>query len=242
MVMYQGDQAGIIIAYSDLKYVKCFQLYGCDLNEDTAKRLKQSIAEELKGHRVGHIYFSYSIYDHHDVEALSYIVENFKSIKFCGLNMHSKGTYLLDIASKVHFHTEGNSIWLVDYLAAVLQCNTQVNTPSAYLSMLSENIKKELKENLRPFSTIKVLDLRSNRLSDCIADDIELILSYDHLEELYLGDNNIHDKGLCKIAEALQSNTILRVFDISSNVNISDEVVNNIATALANKAKMESYA
>ena len=239
MVMYQGDQAEIIIAYSDLKYIKCFQLNNCELNEDTAKRLKQSITEELKGHRVGHIYFSYSIYDHHDVETLSYIVENFKRIKFCGLNMHSKGAYLLDIASKVHFHTERNSIWLVDYLAAVLKCNTQVNTPSAYLSMLSENIKKELKGNLRPISTIKVLDLRSNHLSDCIADDIELILSYNQLEELYLGDNNLHDKGLCKIAEALQSNSILRVLDISSNGNISDEVVYNIATALANKTKLE---
>ena len=83
MILYQYNKTRLIIAYSDLKYLKCFQLYNCELNEDTAKRLKQSITEELKGHRVGHIYFSYSIYDHHDVETLSYVVKNFPSVKFC---------------------------------------------------------------------------------------------------------------------------------------------------------------
>ena len=239
MIIYQTDQAKIIIIYSDLNYVKSFQLYNCELNEDTAKRLKRSITEKLKGHRVGHIYFSYNIYDHHDVETLSYIVENFKRIKFCGLNMHSKGAYLLDIASKANVCIENKSIWLIDYLAAVLQSNSRVNTQSGYLSMLTEKTKEEIKENLRNISTIKVLDLQRINLSDSIADDLELILSYNQLEELYLGENNLHDKGMCKIAEALQSNSVLKVFDISSNNNISDEAINNVAAALANKTKLE---
>ena len=138
MIMYQTHQARMIVVYTDLNYVKCFQLYDCELNDDTAKRLKQSITEELKDHRVGHVYFSYSIYDHHDIEILSYIVKNFKRIKFCGLNMHSKGAYLLDGTSKIDLQTESNpSTWLVDFLATVVYNNTQTNTPSAYLTMLS---------------------------------------------------------------------------------------------------------
>ena len=116
MILYQYNKTRLIVAYSDLKYLKCFQLYDCELNDDTAKRLKQSITEELKGHRVGHIYFSYNIYDHHDVETLSCVVKNFLTIKFCGLNMHSKGVYLLDGTSKIDFQIETDpSTSLVDF-------------------------------------------------------------------------------------------------------------------------------
>ena len=141
MVLYQANLARIIVVYSDLKYVKCFQLHSCELNEETAKRLKVVVTEELKSHRIGHIYFSYSIYKHHDVETLSYIVKNFEIIKFCGLNMHSKGAYLLD-STLVDFQIEKCiSMCLVDFLAAVL---AQVNTSSSYLSMLPEKVKEEI--------------------------------------------------------------------------------------------------
>ena len=44
--------------------------------------------------------------------------------------------------------------------------------------------------------TINVLDLTNNNLFDGIADDIELIISCNKLEELYLGGNNLHDTGI----------------------------------------------
>ena len=235
MVLYQANLARIIVVYSDLKYVKCFQLRSCELNEETAKRLKVAVTEELKSHRIGHIYFSYSIYKHHDVETLSYIVKNFEIIKFCGLNMHSKGAYLLDSTS-VDFQIEKCiSMCLVDFLAAVL---AQVNTSSSYLSMLPEKVKEETKINLSNISTVKVLDLTNNNMSDCIADDINLILSYNELEEVYLGKNNLQEVSMIKIAEALQSNTVLKVFDISNN-NLNNTAVNSIAAILANKTILE---
>ena len=239
MLMYQPDQGRIIVVYSDLTHVKCFQLNDCELNEDTAKRLKQSISEELKGHRVGHIYFNYSIYDHHDVETLSYIVENFQRIKFCGLNMHSKGAYLLDDTSNIDFQIESDpSTSLADFLAMVVHKNTQIYTSSAYLTLISENVKDETKRKLKSITTINVLDLTNNNLSDCIADDIELILSCNELQELYLSGNNLHDTGMIKIAEALQNNYVLKVFDISNNY-INSKAANSIAATLANKTKLE---
>ena len=240
MILYQAKLTRLIIVYSELNYVKCFQLYDCKLNEDTAIRLEQSITEELKDHRVGHIYFSYCNHGHHDVQTLSsYIVENFQKVIFCGLNLHSKGYYLLNTTSKMNFQIEkDSSIFLIDYLAAILHNNAQVNTSSAYLSLLSQKARKETKLKLSNISTIKILDLANNSLSDYIADDIKLILSCNNLEEVYLGRNNLQEVGMIKIAEALQANTTLKVFDISNN-DISSKAVIGIAATLANKTNLE---
>ena len=239
MISYQANQGIIIVVYSNLNYVKCFQLYVSDLNENVAKRLKILVMEELKSHRIGRVYFSYSMFKHHDVETLSYIVENFERIKFCGLNMHSKGAYLLDNTSKVDFQIEkAPSMCLVDFFAVILQNSVQVNPSPYYLSMLSEKVKEETKRNLRKVSTVKVLDLANNNISDCIADDIKLILSYNKLEEVYLGGNNLQEAGMIKIAETLRSNTTLKVFDISNN-SVSDKAANSIAVTISNKVKLE---
>ena len=242
MMLYQANLNRIVVVYSDLIYIKCFQLYDCELNEDedianVAIKLK-IVTEKLKSHKIGHVYFSYSIYDHHDVETLSYIVKNFYRIKFCGPHMHSEGVYLLDNTSVVEFQAEkDSSIFLVDYLAAILQ-NAQVNTSSSYLSMLSEKVKEETKRILGNISTVKVFDLANNNISDLIADDLEMILSCNELEEVYLGRNNLQEAGIIKIAEALKHNSILKVFDISNN-RINHKAVNSIVAALANKAKLE---
>ena len=239
MILYQANKTRLIVAYSDLKYLKCFQLYDCELNEDTAKRLKQSITEELKGHTVGHIYFSYSIYDHHDVETLSYLMENFKKIKFCGRNMHSKGAYLFHTDQNNDFQVDNNSsTCLVDFLAAVIQNDSQKNAISSYFTILPEDAKEEIRKILRDISALKVLDLVNNCMSDYLADDIALILSCGKLEELYLGGNNLQEAGIIKIAEALQNNDILKVIDISKN-KINSMTNKSIAALVANKTSLE---
>ena len=93
--------------------------------------------DELRSRKIGCIYFNYCIYEQHcDTETLSYIVENFQRIKFCGLNMHSKGAYLLNSTSKVDFEIENNpSVCLVDFLGAVLRNSVQTNNPHCYLSL-----------------------------------------------------------------------------------------------------------
>ena len=237
MILYQANQTRIICVYSDLKYVKCFQLSDCELNEDVAKGI---VTEKLKNHRIGQIYFSYSIDNHHDIKIiLSYIVENFQEIKFCGFNMHSKGAYLLDNTSSVDFQIENDPLTcLVDFLAAVLQNDAKVNASSSYLPMLSKKVKEKTKETIENISTLKVLDLTSNGISGNVMDDIEFILICNNLEELHLGRNNLQEAGMIKIAEALQSNLTLKIFDISNN-NIKDKAVNSIAGALANKTKLE---
>ena len=237
MILYQPNQTRMIVLYSNLNYVKCFQLHNCELNEDLSKRLQRLVTEELKSYRIGHIYFSYYIYEHHDVKMLAYILENFKKIMVCGLNMHSKGAYLLDTASRIDFQIEKDpSTFLVDYLAAVLQNN--VNTSSSYLLMLSEKVKEETKGSLRNISTVKVLDLANSNMSDSIADDIELILFCNNLEEIYLGTNGLQEEGMIKVAKALQNNSTLKVFDISNN-SVNDKAANNIAESLVNKIKLE---
>ena len=239
MVLYLSYLSRIVIVYSDLKFVKCFQLHNCELNEDTAKRVKRLVTEELKSHRVGQVYFSHSIYKYQDVKTLSYIVENFHTIKFCGLNMHSKGVYLLDYASMIDFQIENDPLtFLIDFVAAVIQNNVERNTSSAYLTLLPLKVKEETKINLRQISTIKVLNLGNNNISDCVADDIELIISCNNLEEVYLCGNSLQETGMIKITETLQSNSTLKVFNISNN-NINDKAVNSIAAALANKPKLE---
>ena len=169
MISYEANQGIITVVYSDLNYIKCFLLYVNEVNEDVAKRLKRLLTEKLKNHRIGRVNFTYSINDH-DV---SYIVENFQRIKFCGLNMHSKGAYLLGYNSKIDFEIENNPlVCLVDFLAAALQNSVQTNSSCCYLSKLSEKIKKEATIILKNISTIKILDLANNGLCDWIVDDI----------------------------------------------------------------------
>ena len=254
LILYQVNLARIILVYSDLNYVKCFQLYDCELNEDTVKRIKDIMTEEFKIYRVKHIYFSYSISDHHDVEILSYIVDNFQRINLCGFNVHSKGVFLLNVASKIDFKTDTDpSTCLVDFLAAVLHNNVQGNSSTSYLSMLSEKVHKgtkktlrnistlktlDLAETLRNISTLKTLDLANNNMSDYAARDIELFLSSNHLEEIYLGRNNLQDSGIVVIAEALEHNSLLITLDISHN-NITREAAGAIAQVLSKQVKLE---
>ena len=229
----------LIVVYSNMNYVTCFPICGSELNENMAKTLQEIVRKKLRSHKVGQIYFSYSIYKHHDVETLSYIVENFQQIKFIGLNMHSKGAYLLTNASKIDFQNEKDpSTSLVDILAAIVQNNSQRNTSTSYFSMLSRKVKKDTTEILRNISTVKVLDLVNNNVSDCVADDIEFILASTKLEELYLGRNTLQQVGIIKIAKALRDNSTLKVFDISNN-DINIKAANSIADSLANKYKLE---
>ena len=187
--------------------------------------MKILVTEKLKNHRVGDVYFSYSINQHHHIEILSYIVENFQKVKFCGLSMHSKGAYLLDKVSVADSENDP-LICLIDFVAAVLQNNVQVNTSQSYLTILSEQVRKEAKKMLHNISSIKVIDLVGNNISDCVIDDITLLLSNNELEEVYLGRNNLQEVGMIKIAEALQNNSILKVFDISNN-SINDKAAEN---------------
>ena len=239
MVSYQANLAMIIVVYSDLKYVKSFQLHNCELSEDTAKRLNRLVAEELKSYRVGQIYFSHSIYKHHDVETLSYVTENFQRIKFCGLNMHSKGAYILKIASEIDFQVENDlSTLIVDYLAGVLQSNAQAST-SSYLTMLPEKVKEKTEANLQTISTIKILDLTNINLLDFIADDIELILSHNELEEMYLEGNNLQSTGIVQILLVSASITTLKVLNISDN-NVNIEAAHEIGCVISRQIKLET--
>ena len=113
-----------------------------------------------------------------------------------------------------------------------------MNTPTAYLTMIPKNVRDETKRILKHISTVKIFDLTNNNLSDCVVRDIEIVLSCNELEELYLGGNNLRDTGMIKIAEALQSNYALKVFDISNNC-INSKAANSIASALANKRELE---
>ena len=239
MILYEANKGTIIVVYSNLNYVKCFQLYVNDLNEDVAKRLTKLVAEKLNSRRIGRVYFSYSVYDHHDIETLSYIVENFQKIRLCGLNMHSKGAYLLGYTSKIDFEIENNpSVCLVDFLGAVLQNCAQTNPSHCYLSLLSEKVREKTKVSLKNISTVKILDLANSSLNDCVVDDIEFILSRNKLEEVYLGGNNLKEAGMIKIANILISNNTLKVFDFSNNT-IQGIMASKIAAALANKVKLE---
>ena len=235
--------------------IKCLHLLRCAAEAQESKSLvfvhnefkgkvidlsNKIATEKLQSNEVGEIYFTHSIYQCHDVETLSYIMENFQQIKFSGSNMHSKGAYLLDNALKIDFQSENDpSTCLEDFLAAILQNSAEIYPPSSYLSLLSEKVRKETSNYLRTVSTVKVLNLTNNNLSDCVADDLELILSNNQLEELYLGGNSLHGTGMIKIAKALQYNSTLKVFDISNNF-INTKAASSIGACLANKYKLKN--
>ena len=80
-------------------------------------------------------------------------------------------------------------------------------------------------KSLRKLSTLKVLNISSNLITEEAADAIvSVILSNNELEELYFGDNELQ-AGTCKIVAALK-NTTLKILDID-NINLSGGKVAN---------------
>jgi len=85
-------------------------------------------------------------------------------------------------------------------------------------NLLDYDLVKILSKGLMLNKTISVLDLRHNKITNSAVAKISLYLYQSKiLTHLYLGDNQIHEKGSRCIGDALKVNNSLKVLDLHLN-------------------------
>ena len=117
---------------------------------------------------------------------------------------------------------------ICDELAYVITSNKYVeelllsNTSSTTITFL---------QALSKTSTLKVLDLQGNKLTEEAGEHLASILfNNPNLKHIYLNDNNI-GKGMFQIAKALQQHSSLEILALGST-NMSREVCDDLALAI----------
>ena len=95
-----------------------------------------------------------------------------------------------------------------------------------------------LSEALSSISTLKVLDLQNNEITEEAGDSLaSVVLNNPSLEALILDNNNI-GVGALKIAEALQNIKSLKVLDLNNN-NLPKEIAHNLAAVIKSNCNLE---
>ena len=88
-------------------------------------------------------------------------------------------------------------------------------------------------------SNLKIFSISNNKISAEAADSIATVLSHNiHLQELYLGGNNLQSTGAIKIAKGLQNISNITIFSIYNN-NLGEETVDNIMTILSQNTELQ---
>ena len=124
-----------------------------------------------------------------------------------------------DLASTVKLHTCLKEIYL---------CNS--NLKSSAIILL---------EALSRISTLKVLDLQSNGLTEEAGDPIQSVIINNSLLERLILDNNSIGMGVLKIAKALQNINSLKVLSLKNN-NLCKEISDELAMAIKSNYYLES--
>ena len=95
-----------------------------------------------------------------------------------------------------------------------------------------------LSEALTTISTLKVLDLQSNGLTEEAGESLASVIINNVALETLILDNNSIGVGVLKIAKALQNIKSLRLLGLSNN-NLPKEVVHELSTAIKSNSYLE---
>ena len=226
--------------YSSPASIRWFEWINCQLNITVVKCVKNFVEKKI-GNKTFQIVFSYNIVDYHANIDLSTLFSEIQSIQLCGSYLHSKGAYLLNIASaKINCQYNSPQELIADYLSAVLSQNAQLMTiymeslPSAHVAAVENSLKSVLSMPFMPLSTFNISE---NLVDYKIAEEIAIILSFLKVIQTFCASNNNLAKNAI-IIKALQSITTLKTFNISNN-NICEGTANDVALVLSHSASLQ---
>ena len=236
---YLERQSKLIAVYSAPTFIRWFQWTGCKLNEDAIKHINSFVVNKVGSKRFKFA-SNYSIIDHvnhSNIENLSVLLSGIQHIQLCGSFLHSKGAYLLNIASAIDCHYNSSQELIADYLGAVLCYNAQSATP--YLESLPTAYATVVKTSLQSASSsISTFDISHNCINSHIATEIGIILrSTNKLVTLHVSDSLLQES-IIKIARALQNISTLKKIHINGN-NIGEETAGDIAAILSHNNKLQ---
>ena len=122
-------------------------------------------------------------------------------------------------------------------LALVVESNKHLEN----LCLHNNNLKSSaftILQSLSTISTLKLLDLNNNQLSEESGEALtSVVLHSTELEELYLYGNDL-GKGILQVVKALQHNSLLKVLNLGSN-DISILALDQLALAIKSNRQLE---
>ena len=230
LVNYITEQRKMIVVCEYDGYITCAQFSNCHLDDEMVEALKGFTDQT----NMKVAYIDVSVYVS---EKNANVLPANTCVTICGSNLHSKGVYLMNIASVII--NQNNSInTVIDYLAAVVHHSNQSH--KCYLNTLPPGYAAATRNELQKFTTLKAFITTDNFINyEAAADDIIAVLSHNtKLQELHLDRNNFQTADAIKIARSLQSTSTLSVFAIRDS-NLSDEVADDIAYVLSHNTKLQ---
>ena len=238
LLTYVAKRSKLTAVYSAPTCIRWFHWNDCNLNGDMIKHIKAFIESTDKGRNNGFkLAFSYSIINYHaNIENLPNLLSDIKNIQFCGSYLHSKGAYLLNIASTFDYRYNSPQELVADYLAAVLSHNLQSTTP--YLESLPAAYATVVKNSLQ---TVSVFDISDNYINNqiYIATEIGMVLSLTtNLQTFNASGNNLPAESIIRIITGLKNISTLEVFNINDN-HASEEAADAIATVLSHNTQLQ---
>ena len=225
LLTYAAKQSALIAVYSA---PTCIRWTHCKLNEDAIKHIRTFVENEV-GNNKFKLAFSYKIIDYH--ENLPTLLSGIENIQLCGSYLHSKGAYLLNIASTIDCQYNSPQELIADYLAAVLCHNLQSTTP--YLKSLSAAYANMVENSLENDLSMSVFDISNNSSNNQIMTEIAVILPFtSNLQKFYASNNNLLAEG------AIMNFSTLTVFNISNNY-ICEKAADDIAVVLSHSTQLQ---
>ena len=234
LLTYIAKRSTLIAVYAAPTCIRWFHWNDCKLNGDMIKLVKAFIENKV-GNSTFKLAFSYSIIDYH--ENLLTLLSDIKNIQICGSYLHSKGAYLLNIASIKDYQYNSPQELVADYLAAVLLHNAESTTP--YLESLPAAYATIVKNWLQ---TVSVFDISDNYIDSQIynmATEIGMVLSLTRtLKTFNASGNNLPAESIIRIATGLKNISTLEVFNINDN-HASEEAADAITTVLLHNTQLQ---
>ena len=234
LLTYAAKQSALIAVYSAPTCIRWAHWNDCKLNEDTIKHIRTFIENKV-GNNEFKLAFSYSVIIYH--ENFPTLLSSIEKIQLCGSYLHSKGAYLLNVASTIDCQYNSPQELVADYLAAVLSHNTQSTTP--YLESLSAAYATMVKNSWKNDLSMSVFDISNNSSNNQIMTELAVILPFtSNLQKFYASNNNLLAEGAIMIAKSLQNFSTLTVFNISNNC-ICEEAADDIAVVLSHSTQLQ---
>ena len=214
LLTYVAKWSKLTAVYSAPTCIRWFHWNDCNLDGDMIKYIKAFIENTDKGrNNKFKLAFNYSIIDH---ENLPTLLSDIKNIQLCGSYLHSKGAYLLNIASTFDYQYNSPQELIANYLGAVLSHNAQAMTPC--LKTLQAPHATVVENSLENDLSMSIFDISNNSINNQIMTEIAVILSFtSNLQKFYASNNNLLAESAIMIAKSLQRFSTLTIFNISNN-------------------------
>ena len=239
LLTYLANQRKLIVVYSAPTCFRWFEWANCKLNESIIKQIKTFIESKVRS-KTFKFSFNCSLIDnviHANIKKLSILLSDIKNVQLCGSYLHSKGAYLLNIASTFECHYNSPQELVADYLAAILCHGIQSTTP--YLESLPADYVSVVKNLLQSALSMRAFDISHNYINGQIAKEIQIFLSLTSgLQTFYASHNNLLEENIISILKGLQNSSTLTEFNISYN-NATENVAGNIAKVLSHNSKLQ---